>query len=151
VSQDASIFDEIRLVLDGGGARKERFERVGEMIREAGGYRWVGIYDVTDDEVAVIAWSGPEAPAHPRFPATRGLCGDAARRRETVVVPDVTKDPRYLTTLGSTRSEIVVPILDPGTRHAIGTLDVESEKTDAFTDEDRLFLERCAKELEKTW
>jgi putative methionine-R-sulfoxide reductase with GAF domain len=149
MNENDSILDEIRLALDANGPRKERFERIGELIREAGAYRWVGIYDVTGDEIAVIAWSGPEAPAHPRFPATRGLCGDAARRGETVVVPDVTGDPRYLTTLGSTRSEIVVPILDPRTGRAIGTLDVESEKTDAFDDEDRLFLERCAKELEK--
>ncbi len=61
----------------------------------------------------------------------------------------MTKDPRYLTTLGSTRSEIVVPILDPRTRRAIGTLDIESEKLGAFAERDRRLLEECAAELEK--
>jgi putative methionine-R-sulfoxide reductase with GAF domain len=149
--ENDSTFDEIRLALEGGGARKERFERTAEMIREAGEYRWVGIYEVANGEIAVIAWSGPGAPAYPRFPAARGLCGDAVRRSETVIVPDVTKDSRYLMTLASTRSEIVVPILDPATRRAIGTLDVESERTDAFTDRDRLLLERCAAELGRNW
>ena len=146
---DTPVLEAIRKAVSGNDSRKSRMERVAGIIRSAGGYRWVGIYGVAEDEIAVIAWSGPEAPAHPRFPATQGLCGDAARRKETLVVADVTKDSRYLTTLGSTRSEIVVPILDPGRRRTIGTLDVESEKTDAFTREDRLFLERCAKELEK--
>jgi GAF domain-containing protein len=147
--EDTSVIEAIRKAARGNASRRSRLERVAGIIRSAGGYRWVGIYDVTENEIAVIAWSGPEAPAHPRFPASQGLCGDAVRRRETVVVPDVTRDSRYLTTFGSTRSEIVVPILDLGTRRAIGTLDVESEKTDAFDDEDQLFLERCAKELEK--
>ena len=146
---DIPVLEAIRKAVSGNDSGKSRMERAAGIIRSAGGYRWVGIYDVAEDEIAVIAWSGPEAPSHPRFPATQGLCGDAARRKETVVAADVTKDSRYLTTLGSTRSEIVVPILDPGRRRTIGTLDVESEKTDAFTDEDRLFLERCAKELEK--
>ena len=148
--EGASIIEAIRKAASGNASRKSRMERVAGIIRLAGGYRWVGIYCVTEDEIAVIAWSGPAAPAHPRFPISQGLCGDAVRSRETVVVSDVTRDSRYLTTFGSTRSEIVVPILDLGTHRAIGTLDVESEKPDAFDDEDRLFLERCARELGKS-
>ena len=143
------VLGEIGRALAGPGDRRARFEHAAETIRiRAGGsYRWVGIYDVTPEEIAIVAWSGPGEPAHPRFPVSEGLCGDAVWRGETVVVPDVTRDPRYLTTFGSTRSEIVVPIREPGTGRALGTLDVESEKTDAFGEEDRALLERCAEEL----
>jgi putative methionine-R-sulfoxide reductase with GAF domain len=141
------VVDEIRRALGGPGGRSARFERAAEIIRAAGDYRWVGIYDVASDEITVVAWSGPGEPAHPRFPVSQGLCGDAARRGETVVVGDVTKDPRYLTTFGSTRSEIVVPIRGRRDGRVRGTLDVESEETDAFGAEDRAFLERCAEEL----
>ena len=147
MTENASIFDEIRLAFDEGGSRKARLERIAEVIRAAGKYRWVGIYEVMGGDIAAIAWSGPGPPAHPRFPVTQGLCGDAVSRGQTVLVPDVTRDARYLTTFGSTRSEIVVPILDPRTGRALGTVDVESEKTDAFGEEDRTFLERCATEL----
>jgi L-methionine (R)-S-oxide reductase len=59
----------------------------------------------------------------------------------------VTSDPRYLTTFGSTRSEIVVPILHPVTGVTLSLIDVESERVNAFTDDDRAFLEECASVL----
>ncbi len=57
---------------------------------------------------------------------------------------NVTTDPRYLTALGSTRSEIIVPVIEPSTQRVVGTIDVESEHNNAFTDADRATLERCA-------
>lgn len=63
---------------------------------------------------------------------------------KTVVVGDVSKDPRYLTAFGSTRSVIIVPVLDRTGRKVVGTIDVESDRVDAFSEEDRTTLERCA-------
>jgi len=71
---------------------------------------------------------------------TEGLCGAAVASRNPVVVGDVRRDPRYLRTLGDTRSEIVVPILEPG--RVLGVIDVESERPDAFGELDRARLER---------
>jgi GAF domain-containing protein len=121
-----------------------------DRIRETGGYRWVGIYAVGREEISVIGWSGPEAPAHPRFPKNRGLCGAAAASGSTVVVRDVAEDPRYLITFGSTRSEIVVPV-KRATGKVVGLIDVESEKLDAFTSEDRRLLEKLASEVAGLW
>lgn len=144
---DRTAFPQIRNVLAGKENRAAKAERVAALLRQAGGYRWVGICEVAGNEIAVIAWSGPDAPTHPRFPASQGLCGAAVRSRAPVVVGDGTKDPRYLTTFGSTRSEIVVPVLDPATGSALGVIDVESERFNAFSDDDRPFLEECAREL----
>src|SRR5262245_45837469 len=83
--------------------RAVRAARAADLIRRAGRYRWVGLYDVTEHEIAVIAWSGPAAPTHPRFPRGRGLNGAAVASRSAVVVQDVAKDPRYLATLTDTR------------------------------------------------
>jgi putative methionine-R-sulfoxide reductase with GAF domain len=60
------------------------------------------------------------------------------------VVGDVREDPRYLTAFGSTRSEIIVPVLGSTGREVVGTIDVESERVDAFSEGDRATLERCA-------
>ena len=57
---------------------------------------------------------------------------------------DVSTDPRYLTAFGSMRSEIIVPVMEPATRKVVGTIDVESEHKNAFTNADRATLERCA-------
>jgi len=132
---------ELRWIVANGGERDRVAARAAEAIRRAGAYRWVGIYDVDENEIAIIAWSGPQPPAHPRFAVTDGLCGAAVASRSPVVVGDVRRDPRYLTTLGDTRSEIVVPILEPG--RVLGVIDVESERPDAFGELDRARLERA--------
>lgn len=133
------------------GDRVGKARRIAGAIREMGGYRWAGIYDVSPEEIGVIAWSGPDAPAYPRFPASQGLCGAAVLARSTIAVGDVTRDKRYLTTLGTTRSEIVVPVVDPVTGSVVGLLDVESELADAFGEEDRRCLEECAAALKPLW
>jgi L-methionine (R)-S-oxide reductase len=131
-------------VLASDQGRAEKAVRIAELVRQAGGYRWVGLYEVTEREIAAIGWSGPGAPAHPRFPVTQGLSGAAVAARRAVVVNDVTTDPRYLTAFSGTLSEAIVPVVDPGTGAVVGTLDVESGARDAFTDADRQALERVA-------
>ena len=134
-------------VLAGDLGRAEKAVRVAALIRQAGSYRWVGLYAVTDREIAAIGWSGPGAPAQPRFPVTHGLSGAAVAARRAVVVNDVTADPRYLTAFATTLSEAIVPVVDPGTGAVVGTLDVESAERDAFTDADRHALQECAATL----
>ena len=127
--------------------RAEQAVQIAELIRQAGSYRWVGLYAVTDQEITAIGWSGPAAPAHPRFPVTQGLSGAAVATGRAVVVGDVTADPRYLTAFASTLSEVIIPVVDPDTSTVVGTLDVESAERDAFTDADRQALEGCAAAL----
>lgn len=141
------VLRDIDDVLESDQSRAGKAVRVAELIRHGGGYRWVGLYAVTEQEIAAIGWSGPGAPAHPSFPVTQGLSGAAVASRRAVVANDVTADPRYLTAFSSTLSEAIVPIVDPGTGAAVGTLDVESAQRDAFTDADRQALERCAAAL----
>jgi GAF domain-containing protein len=114
-----------------------------EMIRAACDYRWVGIYKISRGDFVIVARTGETPPAYPRFPITQGLAGSAVESKQSVMVADVHKDPRYLPTFGSTMSEIVVPIISESGR-AVGLIDVESEKLDAFTEKDREFLERVA-------
>jgi L-methionine (R)-S-oxide reductase len=134
----------IDAVLESDEERAEKVVQIAELIRQAGCYRWVGLYEVTEQEIVAIGWSGPGAPVYPRFPVTQGLSGAAVAARDAVVVNDVTADPRYLTAFASTLSEAIIPVLDPGTGAVVGTLDVESGERDAFTDADRQALERVA-------
>lgn len=119
-------------------------KKAAELIRAERGYRWVGIYKVTRGECIILAGTGEEPPTYQRFPSTQGLCGAVVESRETLVVPDVKKDARYLPTFWTTRSEIVVPILHEAKKRVGGIIDVESDKLDAFTEDDRDFLEHAA-------
>jgi L-methionine (R)-S-oxide reductase len=71
----------------------------------------------------------------------RGVCGTAAARGETVVVPDVEKFPGHIACDSRSRSEIVVPVL--GREKAlIAVLDIDSDRLGAFGEEDKVALER---------
>lgn len=126
-----------------GGCTKSRIKQVAEMIRDARDYRWVGIYKVNKQEFVALTGTGNEPPAYPRFPITQGLCGAVLESGKPIVVGDVRKDPRYLPTFHTTRSEIIVPMVNDD-KKTLGMLDAESEKMNAFGDEDREFLERAA-------
>jgi GAF domain-containing protein len=130
--------------LDSLDMREVRAQRAAEIVRAARDYRWVGIYEVDDDRIELLGHTGVQAPVFVEFSADRGLSGEAVRTRATVVSNDVANDPRYLTAFESTGSEMIVPILGAESGIAIGTLDVESARLGAFSDEDRDFVERCA-------
>ena len=114
-----------------------------DMICDARGWRWVGVYKVLRGELTIVAGSGKKPPCYQQFPATQGLCGAAVESRETIVVGDVRKDVRYLPTFNSTLSEMVVPIISPSNR-VVGVIAAESDKLKAFSKADCEVLERVA-------
>ncbi|KAK9496281.1 GAF domain-like protein [Lipomyces doorenjongii] len=73
----------------------------------------------------------------------RGVCGTAAEAGTTVVVPDVEKFPGHIACDGSTKSEVVVPILDDAGA-VRGVLDVDCLVVDGFDETDVQFLESLA-------
>src|SRR5262249_36077141 len=117
-----SVANEVARLVKERGSREERSKRIAQAIRAARGYRWVGLYEVRKTEIGAVAWTGTEAPAFPRFPVTRGLCGAAVTSRAPVIVGDVNNDPRYLTTFGSTQSEMIVPVIDSA-NSVVGLID----------------------------
>ncbi len=146
-----NTLNEIRSLAMTGGDRAAQARRLAELIRKLGEYRWVGVYDVRPELVSVIGWSGPSAPEYPEFPWTKGLTGAAIQQKKTIIAGDVRNDPRYLTAFGSTLSEIVVPVLAPGGDRVIGTVDVESENADAFSERDQQMIEHCAQAALPLW
>ena len=104
-------------------------------------YTWVGIYLMAGDELVLGPYRGKPSP-HTRIPLGRGICGAAATEKQTIIVDDVKADPRYLACSIETKSEIVVPIMD-GSR-VLGEIDIDSDRTAAFGDDDRRLLEQVA-------
>jgi GAF domain-containing protein len=145
-----TMLEAMRRSIASSAPRESKAREAAGLIRQAGGYRWVGLHDVGPDEVGVIAWDGPGAPSRLRFPVTQGLNGAAVVARAPVIVQDVSQDPRYLTTLGSTRAEMIVPILG-ASGEVVGTIDVESDEVNAFGERDRALLDACGLALRPLW
>jgi L-methionine (R)-S-oxide reductase len=144
------VLQTLRQLVDAGGSRIEKARVAARLIRELGDYRWAALYDVSATEIAVIAWDGPEPPTYPRFPITQGLNGAAVSSKKAIIVQDVTKDARYLTTIGGTRAEMIHPVVgDSG--DVVGTIDVESERLNAFSKRDEELLAECATNLHWLW
>jgi GAF domain-containing protein len=116
-----------------------------DALAELPHYDWVGIYLVKGRELVLGPWRGAKATEHVRIPIGQGICGAAAATGRTEVVADVTSDPRYLACFPTTRSEIVVPIVDGD--EVLGEIDIDSNTPAAFGDEDRRFLEEVARLL----
>jgi len=105
-------------------------------------YSWVGIYVVEGKDLVLGPWNGPDETEHTRIPIGQGVCGSAASSGKTEVVDDVHKDSRYLSCFVSTKSEIVVPIKKDG--KIVGEIDIDSDKPSAFSNDDKVFLEKIA-------
>jgi L-methionine (R)-S-oxide reductase len=99
---------------------------------------WAGFYLLKEGELVVGPFQGK--PACVRIAIGKGVCGTAAARRETIIVPNVHEFPGHIACDSASNSEIVVPMI----RHdsLIGVLDLDSPKTERFDAADREGLER---------
>jgi L-methionine (R)-S-oxide reductase len=106
-------------------------------------YNWVGFYLVDKSDAATLVVGPHTGSFSPqmRIPLDRGLCGAAATSGQTIVVDDVSKDPRYLAGSDLVKSEIVLPIF--AGKKLMGELDVNSYFVGTFSSQEREFLEAC--------
>jgi L-methionine (R)-S-oxide reductase len=112
-------------------------------------YDWVGFYFVNSEkqnELLLGPFEG-EPTEHVRIPYGRGICGQAAKTRQTFIVQDVSKEKNYLSCNINVKAEIVTPIFK--NRKVIGELDIDSHTRSPFTREDEAFLNKIAKIISK--
>ena len=133
------LLESVIKMLDGREELEVKLHMVCRLLRSSiPGYDWVGFYMVVGDELVLGPFSG--APTeHTNIPFGEGICGQAAERKETYVVPYVSREENYLPCSPLVRSEIVVPIMVDGL--IVGELDIDSHGEDTFTPGDREFLE----------
>src|SRR6185503_12128510 len=104
---------------------------------------WVGFYFLRDGELVVGPFQGK--PACVRIALGKGVCGTAALRRETQLVPDVHAFAGHIACDAASRAEIVVPLVRNG--ELLGVLDIDSPVRGRFTEVDRAGVEALAGEF----
>ena len=93
---------------------------------------WAGFYFLQGEELVLGPFQGN--PACVRIPMGQGVCGMAAERCETIIVPNVHEFPGHIACDVASNSEIVVPLFD-GER-LLGVLDLDSPTIGRFDDQD---------------
>jgi signal transduction histidine kinase len=129
----------------------ELLQRAADAIHELLGFPNLAIPLIDPEQPAMLVLSvkgghyKQRIPGEYRIPITSGLMGEAARTRRTVLVNDVTADPRYLPTPGGApaRAELAAPIL-LGDR-VLGVVNVERDEP--FSDEDAAIVGIIADQL----
>ncbi|WP_110687167.1 GAF domain-containing protein [Salinicola aestuarinus] len=109
------------------------------LIESLGDLNWVGFYLQRQPDTLIL---GPfqGKPACNPIPFSRGVCGAAARHRETQRVDDVHAVADHIACDADSRSELVIPIVIEG--HLWGVLDIDSPQPSRFNAEDQAGIER---------
>lgn len=116
-----------------------------ELHHAFGYFDWTGFYRrVGPEKLTVGPYQGTHGCLHIEF--ARGVCGAAARTKETQLVPDVHDFPGHIACSTTTQSEIVVPVLD-ATGDVLAVLDVDSDAPAAFREVDQRHLEHLCEWL----
>ena len=102
---------------------------------------WAGFYFLQGDELVLGPFQG--RPACVRIPVGRGVCGTAVAAGRSQLVADVNAFPGHIACDIASRSEVVIPLRDPGGK-IFGVLDLDSPEAGRFDDGDLAGLERIA-------
>lgn len=102
---------------------------------------WVGFYLMEEGKLLLGPFKGKPACIH--IPLGKGVCGTAAAERKTLLVPEVHEFSGHIACDSASRSELVVPLLEPS-KKVLGVLDIDSPLPSRFTEEDARAMEKLA-------
>lgn len=139
------LFEEFESVARTAASAASLMEHIARRLHEAmTRYNWVGFYLLDDSEPKALVlgpYAGSFSP-HKRIPLDSGLCGTCASSGKTVLVNDVSTDPRYLAGSPMVKGNLVAPIFVK--KKVVAELDVETYFTNTFQKPDQKFIESCA-------
>jgi L-methionine (R)-S-oxide reductase len=109
-------------------------------------YDWVGFYILDETEKGLILgpYSGAETE-HTYIPVGKGVCGQVAQHKSSMVVQDVSQIENYLSCSINVQSEVVFPVLKCG--KFVAELDIDSHSPAPFTENDTKLLELVCSQL----
>ena len=141
--QYAQLLEQARALLHGERDRIANAANLSALVYQAlPDLNWVGFYFYDGNELVVGPFQG--LPACVRIPLDKGVCGAAARTRQTQRIEDVHAFPGHIACDSASNSELVVPLVDADGA-LLGVFDLDSPLPARFSVEDQQGLEAIAR------
>ncbi len=141
--QYAQLLEQARALLHGEHDRIANAANLSALVYNAlPDLNWVGFYFFDGTELVVGPFQG--LPACVRIPLDKGVCGAAARSRQTQRVEDVHAFPGHIACDSASNSELVMPLV-AADGQLLGVFDLDSPLSARFSVEDQEGLEHIAR------
>ena len=139
----SSMIEEVRALVDRKLPLVSNLSNVSALLNTLDDLNWCGFYLAKDDVLYLGPFQGEVACTV--IPFGRGVCGEAAKTKQTRIVGNVLECANHIACSSRSRSEIVVPIIKCD--KVVGVIDLDSPKFNRFNMEDKIMLEEIAKIL----
>ena len=145
---EAQLLAEVSADVGKSLTRDEALDRILQNLQRLVNYDAAAIF-LVDGKTSTI-----NSVLHTGYPRTaqeriqvhldEGVVGLAAKSKSGIIVPDVKSNPQYANVRARTRSEMVAPMILRG--QVLGVFNLESDRLDAYTEDDLRLLEAFAAE-----
>lgn len=139
------LYKQIDLVIDKSLPIYSILSNVSAILNQMENINWCGFYLVKDNTLYLGPFQGEVACTKIEY--GKGVCGTSYKKKETIIVDDVTKFEGHIACSTKSRSEIVVPIFKDN--EVKGVIDIDSPLLDRFSDNEKDFLEKVSSLLTK--
>jgi GAF domain-containing protein len=137
------LLPQIKSLVEGECDLIANMANVSSVLRAVFQHLWVGFYIVKNDELVLGPYQGSVACT--RISYGKGVCGTAWKEQSSIIVPDVNSFPGHIACSTDSKSEIVIPGISE--KKVIFVLDIDSSQIDAFSETDRIHLEKIVQIL----
>ena len=134
------LIEQVKAIIDKDLPLVSNLSNVSAVLNQLDNINWCGLYLRKDDYLYLGPFQGDVACT--RIPLGKGVCGTAAERKETIVVPNVNEFPGHIACSSLSKSEIVVPIIKDC--EVKGVIDIDAPIYDRFNKDDKARLVQVA-------
>ena len=139
------LYKQIELLVDESLPLYSNLSNVSAVLNQMENINWCGFYLVNGNTLYLGPFQGEVACTKIEY--GKGVCGTSFKKKETIIVDDVTKFEGYIACSTKSRSEIVVPIFKDN--EVKGVIDIDSPLLARFSDKEKDFLEKVSSLLTK--
>ena len=137
----ASLIPQIEALVHGETDAVAVISNIIAALRQGMGWWWVGVYFVKNDELILGPFQGEVACF--RIKLGQVVCGTAWKNKEALIVDNVDEFPGHIACSSSSKSEIVIPVLDKND-NVLLVLDIDSDQFSDFDEIDKNELQKVA-------
>ena len=137
------LVEQLKALIDPNLPLMSNLSNASAILNQLENINWCGFYIAKDDVLYLGPFQGEVACTV--IPFNKGVCGAAASKKETIIVPNVNEFPGHIACSSASTSEIVTPIIVNNEVKAV--IDIDAPIFNRFTNKDKELLEEMAKVL----